>query len=202
MNWIEMFAALLGIISVWYARKENILVFPFGIANVLIYIYICFTARLYANAGINAVYLISNIYGWYMWARMDENNESLQITRNTSKQNVWSLVSVVVVYVAAFFVLREANKTDPDYLHSYLPYIDSFNTSFFLVATILMAVKKAENWVFWIIGDLVSIPIFISQGLYFTGIQYTVFLVLAILGWIEWKKKVEFSDIKFEKLIE
>lgn len=202
MNWIEMFAALLGIISVWYARKENILVFPFGIANVLIYIYICFTARLYANAGINAVYLISNIYGWYMWARTDENNGSLQITRNTSKQNVWSWVSVVVVYVAAFFVLREANKTDPDYLHSYLPYIDSFNTSFFLVATILMAVKKAENWVFWIIGDLVSIPIFISQGLYFTGIQYTVFLVLAILGWIEWKKKVEFSDIKFEKLIE
>lgn len=202
MNWIEMFAALLGIISVWYARKENILVFPFGIANVLIYIYICFTARLYANAGINAVYLISNIYGWYMWARTDENNESLQITRNTSKQNVWSWVSVVVVYVAAFFVLREANKTDPDYLHSYLPYIDSINTSFFLVATILMAVKKAENWVFWIIGDLVSIPIFISQGLYFTGIQYTVFLVLAILGWIEWKKKVEFSDIKSEKLIE
>ena len=202
MNWIEMFAALLGIISVWYARKENILVFPFGIANVLIYIYICFTARLYANAGINAVYLISNIYGWYMWARKDENNESLQITRNTSKQNVWSWVSVVVVYVAAFFVLREANKTDPDYLHSYLPYIDSFNTSFFLVATILMAVKKAENWVFWIIGDLVSIPIFISQGLYFTGIQYTVFLVLAILGRIEWKKKVEFSDIKSEKLIE
>jgi nicotinamide mononucleotide transporter len=202
MNWIEMFAALLGIISVWYARKENILVFPFGIANVLIYIYICFTARLYANAGINAVYLISNIYGWYMWARTDENNESLQITRNTLKQNVWSWVSVVVVYVAAFFVLREANKTDPDYLHSYLPYIDSFNTSFFLVATILMAVKKAENWVFWIIGDLVSIPIFISQGLYFTGIQYTVFLVLAILGRIEWKKKVEFSDIKSEKLIE
>ncbi|MBP7180222.1 MAG: nicotinamide mononucleotide transporter [Dysgonomonadaceae bacterium] len=202
MNWIEMFAALLGIISVWYARKENILVFPFGIVNVLIYIYICFTARLYANAGINAVYLISNIYGWYMWARKDENNGSLQITRNTSKQNVWSWVSVVVVYVAAFFVLREANKTDPDYLHSYLPYIDSFNTSFFLVATILMAVKKAENWVFWIIGDLVSIPIFISQGLYFTGIQYTVFLVLAILGWIEWKKKVEFSDIKSEKLIE
>jgi nicotinamide mononucleotide transporter len=197
-----MFAALLGIISVWYARKENILVFPFGIANVLIYIYICFTARLYANAGINAVYLISNIYGWYMWARKDENNGSLQITRNTSKQNVSSWVSVVVVYVAAFFVLREANKTDPDYLHSYLPYIDSFNTSFFLVATILMAVKKAENWVFWIIGDLVSIPIFISQGLYFTGIQYTVFLVLAILGWIEWKKKVEFSDIKSEKLIE
>jgi nicotinamide mononucleotide transporter len=198
MNWIELFAALLGIISVWYARKENILVFPFGIANVLIYIYICFTARLFANAGINVVYLISNIYGWYMWARTDENNESLQITRNTFKQNFLSWLSVIVVYIIAFLVLREANKTDPDYLHSYLPYIDSFNTSFFLVATILMAVKKAENWVFWIIGDLVSIPIFISQGLYFTGVQYTVFLVLAILGWIEWKKKVKSANIKSE----
>lgn len=198
MNWIEMFAALLGIISVWFARKENILVFPFGIANVLIYIYICFTARLFANAGINVVYLISNIYGWYMWARTDENNESLQITRNTFKQNFFSWLSVIVVYIIAFLVLREANKTDPDYLHSYLPYIDSFNTSFFLVATILMAVKKAENWVFWIIGDLVSIPIFISQGLYFTGVQYTVFLVLAILGWIEWKKKVKSANIKSE----
>lgn len=196
MNWIELFAALLGIISVWYARKENILVFPFGIANVLIYIYICFTARLYANAGINVVYLISNIYGWYMWARTDENNESLQITRNTFKQNVLSWVSVAIVYVMAFFVLREANKADPDYLQSYLPYIDSFNTSFFLIATILMAVKKAENWVFWIIGDLVSIPIFVSQGLYFTGVQYTVFLVLAISGWIEWKKKVKSANIK------
>ena len=66
MNWIEAIAALLGILSVWYARKENILVFPFGIANVAIYIYICFAARLYANAGIYAVYLISNIFGWYM----------------------------------------------------------------------------------------------------------------------------------------
>ncbi|MDD2315004.1 MAG: nicotinamide riboside transporter PnuC, partial [Proteiniphilum sp.] len=83
MNWIEAIAALLGILSVWNARKENILVFPFGIANVAIYIYICFAARLYANAGINAVYLISNIFGWYMWARTGDDNGKLQITRNS-----------------------------------------------------------------------------------------------------------------------
>lgn len=190
MNWLELFAALLGIISVWYARKENILVFPFGIANVLIYVYICFVARLYANAGINVVYLISNIYGWYMWSRTDADSQKLQITRNSPKQNVFSWTAVVLIYIAVFFLLRYVNRTDTEYIQSYLPYIDSFNTAFFLVATILMALKKLENWQFWIIGNIVSIPIYASQGLYFTSGQYTVFLVLAILGWREWKRKI------------
>lgn len=190
MNYLELTAALLGIISVWYARKENILVFPFGIANVLIYMYICFSARLYANAGINTVYLISNIYGWYMWTRIDENNQQLHITRNSRKHNAIAWISVTLIYVAVFFILRFANRVDTEYLSSYLPYIDAFNTSFFLVATVLMAFKKVENWLFWIIGNIVSIPIFASQGLYFTSGQYTVFLVLAILGWREWKRKI------------
>lgn len=190
MNWLELFAALLGIIRVWYARKENILVFPFGIANVLIYVYICFIARLYANAGINVVYLISNIYGWYMWSRTDADSQKLQITRNSPKQSVISWAAVVLIYVAVFFLLRFVNRTDTEYIQSYLPYIDSFNTAFFLVATILMALKKLENWQFWIIGNIVSIPIYASQGLYFTSGQYTVFLVLAILGWREWKRKI------------
>ena len=192
MNWLELFAALLGIISVWYARKENILVFPFGIANVLIYVYICFIARLYANAGINVVYLISNIYGWYMWSRTDADSQKLQITRNSPKQSVISWAAVVLIYVAVFFLLRFVNRTDTEYIQSYLPYIDSFNTAFFLVATILMALKKLENWQFWIIGNIVSIPIYASQGLYFTSGQYTVFLVLAILGWREWKRKITY----------
>ena len=157
MNWLELFAALLGIISVWYARKENILVFPFGIANVLIYVYICFIARLYANAGINVVYLISNIYGWYMWSRTDADSQKLQITRNSPKQSVISWAAVVLIYVAVFFLLRFVNRTDTEYIQSYLPYIDSFNTAFFLVATILMALKKLENWQFWIIGNILIV---------------------------------------------
>lgn len=186
INWIELVAAALGIVSVWYARKENILVFPFGIANVLIYIYICFQANLYANAGINAFYLISNIYGWYNWSRTDTNSGKLQITRNTSAQNLWSWLGVTVLYAAVLLILLKTNT----YEKEYLPYIDAFNISFFLVATILMAFKKLENWIFWIVGNIVSIPIFASQGLYFTSFQYAVFLVLAILGWKEWKRKV------------
>lgn len=189
MNWIELIAVVFGVLSVWYARKENILVFPLGIINVAIYIFICIAARLYANAGINVVYLASNIYGWYMWSRTGEDSQKLQITRSTTTQRVISWLSVVVIYVTVFLLLRWVHRSDIDYRESYLPWIDSFNTSFFLVATILMAVKKLENWQFWIIGNIVSIPIYLSQGLYFTSLQYTVFLVLAILGWREWKAK-------------
>jgi len=190
LNWIEIVAVVFGILSVWYARKENILVFPFGILNVSIYIYICFVSRLYANAGINIVYLASNIFGWYMWSRSVDGEEMLKITKNSSIQNMISWISVVIIYIIVFFILRWVNRADADYMNSYLPWIDSFNTAFFLVATILMALKKLENWIFWIVGDVVSIPIFASQGLYFTSFQYTVFLVLAILGYKEWKNKV------------
>jgi nicotinamide mononucleotide transporter PnuC len=190
MNWLELIAAVLGVLSVWFARKENIWVFPFGIISVTIYVYICFSAQLYANAGINVVYLISNTYGWYMWSRTDENSQKLQISCNTPKQNGIAWTAVVLIYVAVFFLLRFVNRTDTQYIQSYLPYIDSFNTAFFLVATILMAVKKLENWQFWIIGNIVSIPIYASQGLYLTSGQYSVFLVLAILGWKEWKRKL------------
>lgn len=186
MNWIELIAASLGVISVWYARKENRLVFPFGIANVIIYIYICVKAHLFANAGINAVYLLSNIYGWYNWTRPHGENSSLQISHNTSAQNLASWGAVVLLYVAVLFTLQHTNT----YEQTYLPYVDAFNTSFFLIATVLMAFKKVENWLFWIMGNVFSIPIFASQGLFFTSAQYTVFLVLAILGYTEWRRKI------------
>lgn len=191
MNWIELTAAIFGVISVWYARKEKILVFPFGIINVAIYIYICFEARLYANAGINMVYLASNIFGWYMWSRTGDDNQKLQIRRNSPRQQIITWSSVLLIYVAVFFLLRWVNRDDAAYLASWLPRIDAFNTSFFLVATILMAVKRLENWHFWIIGNIVSIPIYASQGLYFTSGQYAIFLVLAIMGLREWNAKAK-----------
>jgi nicotinamide mononucleotide transporter len=197
MNWLELIAVILGILSVWYARKEKILVFPFGIANVSIYIYICFIAKLFANAGINIVYLISNIFGWYMWSGKSDN-QRLEISKNTIKQNLISWFSVVLIYIIVFFILRWVNRDNIEYMESYLPWIDSFNTAFFLVATILMAVKKIENWLFWIIGDIISIPIFASQGLFFTSIQYTVFLILAILGWKEWRQKLKSKIVNNE----
>lgn len=186
---LELFAVVFGVLSVWYARKENILVFPFGIVNVLIYIYICITARLYANAGINVVYFLTNVYGWYNWSRTNENDESLQISRNSNKQNVLWFLLAIILYGAIVWILRTANQDDAVYLNSILPWIDAMNTTFFLCATVLMTIKKVENWWFWIAGNVLSIPVYFSQGLYFTSLQYAIFLVIAIAGLREWNKR-------------
>lgn len=190
MNYLELFAVIFGVVSVWFARNENILVFPTGIINVLLFIYIFFSARLYANAGINVLYLATNIYGWYNWSRKKEDESAVKITRTTGEQNFLIILFAIAFYVAVLFLLRWYNRADLEYVNSYVPWIDALNTSVFLCATILMTVKKLENWVFWILGNVISIPITISQGLYFTGIQYAVFLVLALSGYVEWRKKV------------
>lgn len=195
-QYLEIFSVIFGILSVWYARKENILVFPFGIINVSIFIFLFFQKELYANAGINFVYLVTNVYGWYNWSRPKKDDKQLQITKNTSKQNFFFAALALVIYVIVILILRWANKDNTEYLHSYKPWIDTLNTSLFLCATILMTTKKLENWLFWIIGNVVSIPIFLSQGMYFVSLQYAVFLVLAIMGYIEWKKKAESVNVE------
>ena len=183
---VEIVAVVFGVLSVWYAHKENILVFPLGIINVLIYIYICISARLYANAGINVVYFLTNVYGWYNWSRTNDAQETLQISRNSNKHNIFWFASAVVLYGIIVLILRTAHQDDPEYLNSILPWIDGMNTSFFLCATVLMTMKKIENWWFWIAGNVLSIPVYFSQGLYFTSLQYAIFLVIAIMGLREW----------------
>ena len=186
---IEIVAVVFGVLSVWYAHKENIWVFPLGIINVLIYIYICISTQLYANASINAVYFLTNVYGWYNWSRTNDEQGTLQISRNTIKQNVLWFISAILLYGAITWILRIANQDDPAYLNSILPWIDGMNASFFLCATILMTIKKIENWWFWIAGNVLSIPVYFSQGLYFTSLQYAIFLVIAIMGLREWNKR-------------
>lgn len=196
---IELVAVVFGVLSVWYARKENILVFPFGIINVLIYIYICISTQLYANAGINVVYFLTNVYGWYNWSRTNDEQGTLQISRNTNLQNILWFSVAIVLYGVIVLILRTANQDDPVYLNSILPWIDGMNASFFLCATVLMTIKKIENWWFWIAGNIISIPVYFSQGLYFTSLQYAIFLVIAIMGLREWNKK--WAEVKLKDVV-
>lgn len=196
---VEIIAVVFGVLSVWYARKENILVFPFGIINVLIYIYICIATQLYANAGINVVYFLTNVYGWYNWSRTNDEQGTLQISRNTNLQNILWFSAAIVLYGVIVLILRTANQDDPVYLNSILPWIDGMNASFFLCATVLMTIKKIENWWFWIAGNIISIPVYFSQGLYFTSLQYAIFLVIAIMGLREWNKK--WAEVKLKDVV-
>jgi len=185
---LEIIAASLGILSVWYAKKANILVYPTGIVSVLIYVSICYHAQLYADMGINAYYFVFSVYGWIMWSRKNDNKEELPVTYSDLKTWLISigvfLLSVVVIQV----LLRIFKAGDTVYWSSFVPYTDTFTTAVAIVGMWLMAVKKVENWLFWIATDVVSVPLYIYKGLVFTSLQYFVFLVLAVMGYFEWRR--------------
>jgi len=183
-TWIEIVAVIFGLLSVWYAKKEKILVYPTGIVNVLIYVYICYFAGLYADMGINAFFFVMSVYGWYNWSRKIDISHHVPISKATRVQLLISFVSFFVFFLLLWYVL--VRFTD-----SVVPVWDSFTTSIFIVSMWLMALKKIENWLGWIIGDALVIPLFAYKGLVFTSFQYIIFLALAISGYIEWHKKLK-----------
>jgi nicotinamide mononucleotide transporter len=179
---LEFIAVIFGLLSVWFARKENIWVYPTGIINVLIYVFLCLKSGLYADMGINAFYFVMSVYGWYRWTHKDISQHQLPITILTGKEWLINIAATIVFYFLLRFILtRFTDSTVPDF--------DSFTTAVFIIGMWLMAIKKVENWIFWIIGDALVIPLFAYKGLVFTGFQYLVFLGLAISGLIEWRKR-------------
>ena len=184
MTILEATAVFFGLLSVWFAKKENILVYPTGIVSVLIYVHICFGAKLYADMGINAYYFIMSVYGWFVWTRKGTNTEQIPISKNDKTENLVSLIILIVSYVILSYTL--SHYTDSD-----VPQWDSFTTAFAFTAMWLMARKKVENWIAWIITDLVSIPLYFYKGYILTSFQFFVFLGLAIAGYISWKRSLE-----------
>jgi len=183
-TWIEIVAVIFGLLSVWFAKKEKILVYPTGIINVLIYVYICYFAGLYADMGINAFYFIMSVYGWYNWGRKVDANNHVPISKSKRMQLIISFVAFLVFFFLLWYVLDR-------FTDSVVPVWDSFTTSIFIVSMWLMALKKIENWLGWIIGDALVIPLFAYKGLVFTSFQYLVFLALAVSGYLEWRKKIK-----------
>lgn len=183
MTLLEATAVFFGLLSVWYSRLENILVFPTGIISVLIYVYICFGAKLYADVGINAYYFIMSIYGWYLWTRKDSNNNFLPITTNSTKEWIISIATLIGSFILIAYSL--INFTDSD-----VPYWDALTTSMAFVAMLLMAKKKIENWIAWIFTNLLSIPLYFYKGLMLTSFQFLIFLILAVMGFTKWRREL------------
>ncbi len=207
---LEVIAASLGIISVLYAKKESILVFPTGILSTGIYIYLLSQWSLYGDLIINIYYTIMSVFGWYMWRKIinTDTKEHIPITRTTKKEKGIGLIifiaaSVFVIFIYRYYNIMPNNLNLTESVHyAYanltsgslekfriaVPFLDTFTTAAAFVAMWLMAVKKIENWTFWIVTNIVSIPLYFVKGYGFTGIQYIVFLILAILGYQQWKK--------------
>ena len=207
---LEVVAASLGIASVFYAKKENVFVFPTGIISTGIYIYLLSQWSLYGDLIINIYYTIMSFFGWYMWRKIVDGKTKahIPITRTTNKEK--AIASLIFISAATFvifiyrhfnmmpntlnftesvaFALENLTSGSLEKFKIAVPFLDTFTTAAAFVAMWLLAIKKIENWNFWIITNIVSIPLYFVKGFGFTGIQYIVFLVLAILGYKEWKK--------------
>ena len=181
---IELIAVSFGIASVIFAKNENILVFPTGIISTILYIIICYKFILYGDMLINIYYTLMSLYGWYVWS-FKVSGENVVIT--TSKKDdvaksIFIFFSTIVIISCIYVYFdRMRNMTD---------YLDTFTSAIFFTAMWLMANKKIEHWIFWIIGNLISIPLYFVKGLGFSSIQFTIFLILAIIGYMEWKKNL------------
>ena len=182
-SFIELTAVFFGLLSVWFMKKEMILVFPFGIINVLIYSWICYDTALYAYAAINVFYFIMSAYGWYNWSRHDANDKTIRITSCSVKELIINGAALLLFFFLIRFVLIR-------FTDSRLPSWDAFTTAIYIIGQWMLSRKKIENWIFWIVGDVISIGLFASQGLYFSSFQFLVFTIIAVFGFLEWRIKL------------
>jgi nicotinamide mononucleotide transporter len=180
---LEIIAIIFGLLSVWFAKKDNILVFPTGLINTSIYAYLLWKWTLLGDSMINVYYFVMSIYGWYHWTRKKGNIDEFPISVISKREKTMALIIfgstvafVVVVYL--FF----------DKFTTWTAYVDTFITGIFFVGMWLMAKRKIENWILWIIGDVISIPLYFVKGYTFTSFQYIVFTIIAFYGYLEWKK--------------
>ena len=189
---LEWVAVICGVASVIYSMRENILVYPTGIISVLIYVYLAFEYKLYADMGVNGYYFVMSVYGWYYWTNTDGNKDQVPVTINSLRENFYSVGILGGSFGILVFVL--INFTDSD-----VPFWDATTTAFAILGMWLMARKKLENWIAWIITDLISIPLYFHKGLVLTSFQFLIFTVLATMGYFAWKKSLEenrFNSVK------
>lgn len=180
MNWIEAAATVFGMIAVWLIIRRNILCWPAGLIQVLLYIYIFLEAKLYSDMILHVIYVFLQIYGWYNWLQGGMDKSALKISVLSGQLLRWISVSLLGTYVWGSLM---GHFTDAS-----VPYLDAFTTVVSLAAQWLMVQKKLESWLFWIAVDIVAIGVYWYKELYLTTGLYVVFLVMSIIGYYSWKQ--------------
>lgn len=187
---LEIIAVIFGFLSVWYSKQNNILVYPTGIVSTLIFVYLLWQWELLGDMMINAYYFSMSIYGWYVWTRKVDPNHYTPITSTTRREKFQSVFIFIATLLFVFGVYQYFGKWN-----NWTAYVDTVTTAIFFVGMWLMARRKIENWIYWIIGDIISVPLYFYKGLSFTSLQYLIFTIIAIYGYKAWKKHLR-NDLR------
>jgi len=186
---MEAIVFVFGILSVYYAKKENILVYPTGIIATIITVYLLFQAGYFADMTLNIYFSIMSIYGWINWSKVKGNEHVYKISRTNDKQKIIGVLlfflTIVVTYCIYHLFGKEIRPEN---------YIDIATSGIFFTGMWYMALKKIENWTLWIIGDIIAVPLYADRGLGMLSLQYVFFTILAILAYLEWRKILNSSQ--------
>ena len=181
--YLEITAVIFGFASVWYSKRNNILVFPTGLISTSIFVYLLFKWQLIGDMLINGYYFIMSLYGWYIWTRKVDSEHVTPISKTTKKEQLIGVVLFVVTLLFVFVVYQFF-----DMWNGWVAYVDTFTTALFFVGMWLMAKRKIEIWIFWIVADIISVPLYFYKGFTFSSLQYLGFTIIAIFGFLAWKK--------------
>ncbi len=185
---LEMIGVAFTILSVYYSKRENILVYPTGLIATGLYVYILIYYGLLGDMLINAYYFTMSILGWYFWTRKVDDRHFIPITKTTVKEKKWSILLFLGALIFVFLIYYLTDR-----YNTWTAHVDTFTTAIFFVGMWLMAKKKIENWLYWIIGDIITVPLYWYKGLIFSSILFAVLTVIAIYGYKAWKKNLNKS---------
>ena len=185
---LEIIGVFFGLISVWYAKKNNIWVYPTGMISTAIFVYLLLKWALLGDMIINAYFFIMSAYGWYFWSKKEYEIIVHPVTVTGPKEYKRAIGLFVASLLFIFWVYQVFDKWK-----DWTAYVDSFTTAIFFVGMWLMARRKIEHWIFWIVGDIISIPLYFYKGLTLTSFQYIIFTLIAIYGYRSWKKILDKS---------
>ena len=185
-GWLEYLAVLAGIASVWYSRKANVLVYPLGLINTIIYVWLSVKGQLFGEASVNVYYTIMSIYGWLAWTRRDQQHQPvLQVSISDRRMQIRQLAFFALFYLVLFLALRFLQK---EFAPDAIPWADAFASATAYTGMWLMTRKKVESWYWWIATNIASIPLYFVKGYVFTSVYYLVLLILAVAGLLTWRQ--------------
>ncbi|MBI1780258.1 MAG: nicotinamide mononucleotide transporter [Sphingobacteriales bacterium] len=193
-TWIEYFAVFAGIASVWFSRIENIWVYPVGIINTVIYIWLSLKGQLIGEASVNLYYTIMSIYGWILWVKKDkEQHHVVNISYSNKQWWTYQLLFFAAFYIAIYFSLTYLKKS---FAPGAIPWADAFASATAFTGMWLMAKKKVESWWWWIATNIASVPLYFVKHYVFTSVYYVVLLIMAVFGLLEWMRRASVNSLK------
>ena len=186
-TWLEYIAVFAGIASVWYSRVENILVYPVGLINTIIYVWLSIKGQLLGEASVNLYYTIMSIYGWLLWTKKDKEQHAIVHVKFSDRRwGLYQLAFFTAFYITIFISLTYLKRS---FAPGAIPWADAFASATAFTGMWLMTKKKVESWYWWIATNIASIPLYFVKHYVFTSVYYLVLLIMAVWGLMEWRKR-------------